>query len=122
MKTANEEKKTRSIRVVSKSDFTSVINDVKELLNGENFLDEVCAKTGNGLYKLTTSIPSDMTGVKSFKSYDLKWYQVPTTEYLTSLTSYISYILTNEKKARNEAIKKLKDLSTEELLALIAKK
>lgn len=123
-KTANdlENKKSRAIRETNKEDFVKVINDVKELLNDDAFVENVCEKTANGLYKMTTTAPNDMTGVKRFESQGLTWFKVPTSDYRLSLTSYISYKLTCETKARSNAIKQLAELSTEELLEILAAK
>lgn len=116
----SNEKKTRAIKQTSREDFVKVINDVIELVTAPDFIDTICDKSANGLYKFTTSLPSDMTGVKSFEVQGLKWYKVPCTDYRLSLTSYIQYRLTSETKARSNAIKQLADLSTEELLAMLA--
>ena len=120
-KTANEEKKTRSIRVTSKGDFLTTINEVKELINDSDFDDAICESTANGLYKFSTTQPTDMTGVKTTEVQGLKWYKIPTTDYRISLTSYIQFRMTSDAKARANAIKKLSELTTDELLALLQK-
>jgi len=119
-KSVNDEKKTRSIKVVDQLDFLKVVNEVKEILNAEDFENVVCEKTGNGLYKFTTTCPNDKTGVKDFEADGLKWYKVPTTDYRISLTSYLQYRLTAKAKAVAAAKKELSDLSLEELRELIA--
>lgn len=120
--TANDEKKVRAIRETKREDFVKVLNDVRELITAEDFEETICESTGNGLYKFSTTAPSDMTGVKKATVQGLTWYKVPTSDYRISFTSYIQYRLTSEAKARSNAIKQLADLSTEELLALLAAK
>ena len=115
----NNDKKTRAIKVTSRDEFVKVINDVKELVNAPDFVDNICEKTGNGLYKFSTTMPNDMTGVKTFDAQGLKWYQIPTNDYRLSLTSYISYKMTCETKARSNAIKQLSELPIEQLIALL---
>lgn len=122
MKTANEEKKSRAIRETSREEFTKVIDSVKDIMSAETFVDDICKMTGNGLYKFSTTRPNDMTGVKKHESQGLTWYKVPTSDYRLSFSSYIQFKLTSETKARSNAIKQLSELSTEELLALLAAK
>lgn len=116
----NNEKKTRVIKETKKEDFLAVVNSFREIVNAEDFDETICKATGNGLYKYTTTRPTDMTGVKDETHDDLKWYKVPTTDYAVALGSYIDFRLTCKAKARSNAMRQIKDLSTEELLALVA--
>lgn len=116
----NIEKKSRAIRETKREDFLEVVNNIRTIINGESFESEICEKTANGLYKLTTTIPSDMTGVKRFEKSGLKWYQVPTTDYRVAFEGYIQYRLTSEVKANSNALKQFADLSLEEKLQLLA--
>ena len=120
--TANNEKSGRVVKQTTREEFVSVLNEIKSLVNGEEFEDAICKRTDNGKYKLTDTKPTDMSGVKSFEADGVKWYLVPTTDYRVSFSSYLGYRLNKEKKARQNALKKLADLSTAELLALIASK
>lgn len=119
MATINNEKKTRSIREVSKSDFLGAIEEYKNVVNGASFETAICETTANGLYKLTTTRPTDMHGVKDMEKSGLKWYKVPTTDYRVAIESYIQYRLTCEVKARSNALKQFADLSLEEMTALL---
>jgi hypothetical protein len=117
----NNEKKSRVIRETKKADFLEVVSNIRDIINGESFDDHICEMTGNGLYKLTTTRPSDMTGVKETEKAGLKWYKVPTTDYRVAVEAYVQYRLTCEVKANSNALKKFADLSLEQKLALLEK-
>ncbi len=119
-KSVNDEKKARAIRQTNKADFLQVVNQIRDIVNADDFEGRVCELTANGLYKLTTECPQDRTGVKNYESQGVKWYKVPTTDYSVSFFSYLKFRLTNESKAKSEARKALANLSLEELQKLLA--
>lgn len=118
-KSANDEKKARAIRETNEADFLKVINEVVTLVTSEEFNSDICKDTANGLYKFSTTMPQDMTGVKKTSVHGLTWYKIPTSDYRLSFTSYIQFRLTSEAKARSAAIKSLSSLSLEQLNALM---
>lgn len=118
----NSEKSSRVIKETTREEFTKVLDEIFALVNGENFVDNICDKTDNGKYKITDSKPVDMFGVKEFEVKGVKWYLVPTTDFAVACFSYIRYCMSNDKKSRQAALKELAKLSTDDLLALIANK
>jgi hypothetical protein len=112
--------KTRAIRETNQSDFLKCINDFVGILESENFDADICGFTENGLYKVTDTKPTDMTGVKKHEENGMIWYKVPTTTYATSFISYLQYRMTKRAKANQNALKQLASLSLEENLALLA--
>lgn len=119
--TANNDKSGRVVRETTKENFLKTVNAVIELVTSENFVSAICERTQNGKYKITDSKPLDMNQVKTFESDGVNWYLVPTTDDKTSISTYIRYRLNKEKVARQNALKTLANLTTEELLAMAAK-
>lgn len=120
-KTANNEKSGRVIKETTREEFVKVLNEIKELVNGEEFENAICKRTDNGKYKLTDTKPVDMSGVKEFDANGVKWYCVPTTDYRVSFSSYIGYRLNNERKAKAKLLKEIASMSLDELQQLIGK-
>lgn len=118
--TANKEKSSRVVRETTKDGFMKTVNQVISLVSDENFISAVCERTENGKYKITDTKPTDMNKVKSFEKDGVKWYLVPTTDDKTAIATYIRYRLNREKAARQNALKALANLTTEELLAMAA--
>lgn len=118
--TANKEKNGRVVRETTKEGFEKTVNQVIELVSNPEFIGAVCERTDNGKYKVTDSKPADMDKVKTFEKDGVKWYLVPTTDDKTAIATYIRYRLNREKAARQNALKALAGLTTEELLAMAA--
>ena len=119
-KTANQDKSGRVVRETTNESFMKTVNQVIALVSSEEFAGAVCERTENGKYKVTDSKPLDMDKVKTFESDGVKWYLVPTTDDKTAISTYIRYRLNKEKAARQNALKALANLTTEELLAMAA--
>lgn len=119
-KTANQDKSGRVVRETTNESFMKTVNQVIDLVSSEEFAGAVCERTENGKYKVTDSKPLDMDKVKTFESDGVKWYLVPTTDDKTAISTYIRYRLNKEKAARQNALKALAGLTTEELLAMAA--
>ena len=115
------EKNGRVVRETSKDTFVSSVNAIKEIINADDFVDRVCEFTDNGKYKVTDTKPADMDKVKVYEDNGVKWYKVPTTDDRTAVTTYIRFRMNKEKTERNNALKSLAGLTTEELIALAAK-
>lgn len=115
------EKSGRVVRETSMDTFVSSVNAIKEILNAEDFVTRVCEFTDNGKYKVTDTKPADMNHVKVYEDNGVKWYKVPTTDDRTAITTYIRFRMNKEKTERNNALKSLAGLTTEELIALAAK-
>lgn len=118
---ANNEKNGRVVRETTKESFLKTVNAVIELVTSENFVNAICERTCNGKYKITDTKPSDMNQVKNHEIDGVTWYLVPTTDDKTAISTYIRYRLNKEKVARQNALKTLANLTTEELLAMAAK-
>ena len=120
-KSVNNEKSGRVVKETTREEFVKVLEDIRTLVNGEEFVDAICKRTDNGKFKVTDSKPTDMYQVKEFEADGVKWYLVPTTDYRVSFSSYLGYRLNCEKKARQKVLKELANLTLEELLALTKK-
>lgn len=118
--TANKDKSGRVVRETTKEGFQKTVNQVINLVSDPNFIGAVCERTENGKYKITDTKPLNMDGVKDFPKDGVTWYLVPTTDDKTAIATYIRYRLNREKAARQNALKALANLSTEELLAAAA--
>lgn len=119
-KTANNDKSGRVVRETTKEGFMRTVNQVIDLVSNPDFIGAVCERTENGKYKVTDTKPLNMDGVKTFDKDGVTWYLVPTTDDKTAIATYIRYRLNREKAARQNALKALAGLTTEELLAMAA--